>query len=146
MDRFIDTLHRQSDRQVPEWIERQRGQLADAMIDTHSWVNGRRIGLAAEGDLLTAWLAFAASVGLEPAAVVAPVNQPWLANLPVDKVLIGDLEDLQDSLGEQGADLLLANSHGSVVAEQMGRITSYNVCYTKLLRVTTSIITRQCWR
>ncbi len=120
MDRFIDSLRRQSDRQVPEWIERQRGQLTDAMIDTHTWVNGRRIGLAAEGDLLTAWLAFAASVGLEPAAVVAPVNQPWLASLPVDKVLIGDLEDLQDSLGEQGADLLLANSHASVLADELG--------------------------
>lgn len=119
VDNFIDTLRRLADRQVPEWIERQRGQLQDAMIDTHVWVNGRRMGLAAEADLLTAWLDFAQSVGLVSASVLAPVNQPWLSNLPVDQVVIGDLEDLHDGLAGKGADLLITNSHGVELAERL---------------------------
>jgi len=120
VDGFIDLLRRQADRLVPEWIERQRGQLLDAMIDTHTWVNGRRFGLAAEADLLGAWLGFAQMVGLSPSCVVAPVNQPMLASLPVEQVLVGDLEDLADTLQAQGADLLLTNAHGAVIAERMG--------------------------
>jgi nitrogenase molybdenum-iron protein NifN len=120
MDRFIQTLQQLSDRQVPEWIDRQRGQVTDTMIDTHTWVNDTRIAIGAEADLLVAWLAFAESVGMQPVSVVAPVNQPCLATLPVDTVLIGDLEDLQDQLTEKGCDVLLANSHGAVMSEQLG--------------------------
>jgi nitrogenase molybdenum-iron protein NifN len=120
MDRFIQTLQQLSDRQVPEWIDRQRGQVTDTMIDTHTWVNDTRIAIGAEADLLVAWLAFAESAGMQPVSVVAPVNQPCLATLPVDTVLIGDLEDLQDQLAEKGCDVLLANSHGAVMSEQLG--------------------------
>ncbi|WP_321407034.1 nitrogenase iron-molybdenum cofactor biosynthesis protein NifN [Tolumonas auensis] len=119
MDRFIQTLQQVSDRQVPEWIDRQRGQVTDTMIDTHTWVNDTRVAIGAEADLLVAWLAFAESVGMQPVSVVAPVNQPCLAALSVDKVLIGDLEDLQQQAEERGCDLLLANSHGAVMAEQL---------------------------
>jgi len=72
MDRFIQTLQQLSDRQVPEWIDRQRGQVTDTMIDTHTWVNDTRIAIGAEADLLVAWLAFAESVGMQPVSVVAP--------------------------------------------------------------------------
>ena len=43
-----------------------------------------------------------------------------LTALPVDTVLIGDLEDMQDQLTEKGCDVLLANSHGAVMSEQLG--------------------------
>ena len=36
MDRFIQTLQQLSDRQVPEWIDRQRGQETVTMSDTHT--------------------------------------------------------------------------------------------------------------
>ncbi len=121
MDRFILTLQQLSDRPVPEWISRSRGQLQDAMIDTHIWVNARRIAIAAEADLLTAWLEWGLSVGLQPVSIVSPVNQPSLANLPVEKVQIGDLQDLEDGLrAAGGADLLLANAHGADLADELG--------------------------
>lgn len=117
-DRFITTLQQISDRQVPDWITRQRGQLQDAMIDTHTWINETRFAMGAEADLLVAWLAFARSVGLEPSTIVAPVNQPVLAELPVEQVIIGDLEDIQLHLAGNPCDLLIANSHGSMMAER----------------------------
>lgn len=119
VDRFIHALQQVSDRQVPEWIERQRGQVTDTMIDTHTWVNDTRFAIGAEADLLVAWMAFADAVGMTPVSVVAPVNQPCLAGLSVDKVLIGDLEDLQQQVEEKGGDLLLANSHGAVMADEL---------------------------
>ena len=127
MDRFILTLQRLAERPVPEWIERSRGQLQDAMIDTHTWVNGRRLAIGAEADLLMAWVSFALSVGLQPCSVVAPVNQPWLAGLPVESVRIGDLQDLVDGIdgslmgvtAQRSVDLLLSNSHGADLAAEL---------------------------
>lgn len=120
MDRFIHCLQQISGRDVPAWIERQRGQLQDAMIDCHMWLQEVPIALAAEGDLLAAWCDFALSQGMRPGPVVAPVSQPGLLHLPVDEVVIGDLEDMQDRLREQPAALLVANSHGVELAEQFG--------------------------
>ena len=117
MDRFIHTLSQIADRQVPEWIDRQRGQVLDTMIDTHTWVNETRFAIGAEADLLVGWLAFAESVGMKATSVIAPVNQACLATLPVEQVQIGDLEDLQVEVEEKGADLLFANSHGAVMSD-----------------------------
>ena len=118
MDRFVDALRRLADRAVPEWLDRQRGQLQDAMIDTHTWINGRHFGIAAEADLLVAWLDYATSIGMKAVSVVAPVNQPALGSLPVEQVLIGDLEDLTEGCRDK-AELMLTNSHGALLAEQL---------------------------
>lgn len=117
-DRFIHQLKIISGREVPAWIERQRGQLQDAMIDCHMWLQDTRLALAAEGDLLAGWCDFARSQGMLPGPVVAPVSQPGLQQLPVEKVVIGDLEDMQDLLCAMPADLLVANSHAADLAEQ----------------------------
>lgn len=117
-DRFISQLKQISGRDVPAWIERQRGQLQDAMIDCHMALQGARIAMAAEGDLLTAWCDFARSQGMRPGPLVAPVSMPSLLSLPVEQVVIGDLEDLQDALCQQPADLLVTNSHGVDLADQ----------------------------
>jgi nitrogenase molybdenum-iron protein NifN len=66
-DRFIHQLKIISGREVPAWIERQRGQLQDAMIDCHMWLQDARLALAAEGDLLAGWCDFARSQGMLPA-------------------------------------------------------------------------------
>ncbi|MFC3395534.1 nitrogenase iron-molybdenum cofactor biosynthesis protein NifN [Brenneria rubrifaciens] len=117
-DSFIQHLHLISGREVPAWIERQRGQLQDVMIDTHVWLQDKRLAMAAEGDLLTAWLDFALSQGLRPQFVVAPTNQPGLSSLPVAEVQIGDLEDVEDKLRVNPVDMLCANSHAALLAEK----------------------------
>nr|WP_318381724.1 nitrogenase iron-molybdenum cofactor biosynthesis protein NifN [uncultured Enterobacter sp.] len=119
-DAFIHQLKQISGRDVPAWIERQRGQLQDAMIDCHRWLQGARVAMAAEGDLLAAWCDFTRSQGMRPGPLVAPVSLPSLLNLPVEAVTIGDLEDLQDLLCQQPADLLVTHSHGVDLAEQFG--------------------------
>lgn len=110
VDAVIHHLQQLSGREVPAWIERQRGQVQDAMIDCHMALQGRKIALAAEGDLLAAWSDFALSHGM----------QPGLLSLPVEQVVIGDLEDMQDLLIKHPADMLVANSHAADLAEQFG--------------------------
>ncbi|MCG8707824.1 nitrogenase iron-molybdenum cofactor biosynthesis protein NifN [Brenneria sp. 4F2] len=117
-DAFIHHLHRLSGRDVPPWIARQRGQLQDAMIDTHVWLQDKRLAIAAEGDLLAAWLDFAISQGIRPECVVAPTNQPGLSSLPVTTVQIGDLEDIDDKLQCHSVDILCANSHAASLAQK----------------------------
>ncbi|HBS5604695.1 TPA: nitrogenase iron-molybdenum cofactor biosynthesis protein NifN [Klebsiella quasipneumoniae] len=117
-DTFIHQLAKLSGRRVPAWIERQRGQLQDAMIDCHMWLQGQRMAMAAEGDLLAAWCDFARSQGIQPGPLVAPTSHPSLRQLPVERVVPGDLEDLQQLLSHQPADLLVANSHARDLAEQ----------------------------
>lgn len=118
MDSLIRHLHQVSGREVPAWIERQRGQLLDAMIDCHTWLQSQRIALAAEADLLVAWCDFAQSQGMRVGPVIAPVNQQSLAGLPVEQVVIGDLEDLQTRLDSYPVSLLVANSHAAPLAEK----------------------------
>lgn len=120
MDRFIHHLQQLSGREVPAWIERQRGQLQDAMIDCHMALQGQHIALAAEGDVLAGWCDFALAQGMVPGPVVAPVSQPGLLSLPVEQVVIGDLEDMQDLLSKAPAQLMVANSHAADLAEQFG--------------------------
>jgi hypothetical protein len=88
-DTFIHQLAKISGRGVPEWLERQRGQLQDAMIDCHMWLQGRRMAIAAEGDLLAAWCDFANSQGMQPGPLVAPTSHPSLRQLPVERVVPG---------------------------------------------------------
>lgn len=117
-DRFIHQLKLISGREVPAWIERQRGQLQDAMIDCHMWLQEANIAMAAEGDLLAAWCDFARSQGMQPGPVISPVSQPGLRQLPVERVVVGDLEDMQDLLCAHPASLLVANSHAVDLAQQ----------------------------
>ncbi|MCL2892064.1 nitrogenase iron-molybdenum cofactor biosynthesis protein NifN [Brenneria tiliae] len=117
-DAFIERLRQLSGRDVPAWIARQRGQLQDAMIDTHIWLQDKRMAIAAEGDLLAAWLDFALSQGIRPECVVAPANQPGLSALPVAEVQIGDLEDVDDRLQRHPVDMLCANSHAAPLAQK----------------------------
>jgi nitrogenase molybdenum-iron protein NifN len=84
-DAFIHQLAKISGRAVPEWLERQRGQLQDAMIDCHMWLQGQRMAIAAEGDLLAAWCDFANSQGMQPGPLVAPTGHPSLRQLPVER-------------------------------------------------------------
>jgi nitrogenase molybdenum-iron protein NifN len=121
MDRFIVTLQQIAERPVAAWVERSRGQLQDAMIDTHTWVNSRTLAIGAEADLLSAWVNFARSVGILPISVVAPVNQPSLSAIPTDSVHVGDLQDLLDGITISGSmpDFLLANSHGADLADEL---------------------------
>ena len=118
-DRLIALLSEFSGRKVPATIERSRGQLCDALIDTHTQLGGKTAALAMEADHLTAFTALFQSINIKTPVLVAPCNQSQLASLPVEQVKIGDLQDLQELAMETDVDLLLGNSHVNAIAKKM---------------------------
>lgn len=116
-DRFTQVLSEISGRAVPEKIERHRAQLQDAMVDTHFMLGFARIALAGEPDWLGGITSLLLSMGSEIVAAVTPIATRALEKLPMAKILVGDLEDLEKHASE--AQLLIANSHAVETASRL---------------------------
>jgi nitrogenase molybdenum-iron protein NifN len=91
--------------------------LVDAMLDGHFHFGGKQIAIGAEPDLLWAMAAFLTEMGAHIRAAVTTTASPLLTRIPVDEVVIGDLEDLETR--SAGCDLLLTHSHGRQAAERL---------------------------
>jgi len=120
VDGFIHALHRISGEPVSAKLERQRAQLQDAMLDTHFMLGMARVALAGDPDLLSGFSHMLAGMGAEIVAAVSPVNAPVLQQAATEAVKIGDLEDLEQLAKENGAELLIANSHAVESAQRLG--------------------------
>ena len=91
------------------------------MLDGHFYFGAKRIAIAADPDLLTSLVGLFHGMGGEIVAAVASTgNSPLLATLPVDRVVVGDLQDLEDLAGAGQADLLVTNSHGNQASDRLG--------------------------
>jgi nitrogenase molybdenum-iron protein NifN len=102
---------------VPKKFRRQRSQLIDAMLDGHFYFGGKRVAIAAEPDLLFAFSHWLHEMGCTIQAAVTTEESPVLETIPVDEVLVGDLEDLE--VRSIGADLLVTHSHGRQASERL---------------------------
>lgn len=117
VDNLLQGLADLSGTPVPEKYRRQRRQLQDAMLDTHFYFGRKKVALALEPDLLSATAWFLHSMGAEIQTAVTTTKSPVLNDLPVESVLIGDLEDFEQ--GARDADLLIANSNGKAIAHRL---------------------------
>lgn len=104
-------------RQIPDKYNRQRRQLQDAILDTHFYLGEKKVSLALEPDLLyqTSWLL--KEMGAEIHAAVTTTKSDILKDLPIEEVIIGDLEDLEDLA--PGSDLIITNSQGKTLADKL---------------------------
>lgn len=118
IDKFLLFLANLSGVPVPEKYRRQRRQLQDAMLDTHFYFGRKQVSIALEPDLLCSTVHFIQSMGAEILCAVTTTRSPLLEKLPVTNITIGDYEDFEQLA--QGSDLLIANSHGAVVAKKLG--------------------------
>ena len=103
---------------VPNKFRRQRSQLIDAMMDGHFYFGGKSVAIAAEPDLLFAISHWLHEMGCIVQAAVTTAESPVLESIPVDEVLVGDLEDLE--VRSAGVDLIITHSHGRQAAERLG--------------------------
>ncbi|HTO61544.1 MAG TPA: nitrogenase iron-molybdenum cofactor biosynthesis protein NifN [Bradyrhizobium sp.] len=118
-DAFIAFLSEISGRPVPLKYRRQRGQLADAMLDAHFHIGGRRLAIGAEPDLLFDLSSMLAEMGAQVRAAVTTTQSPVLERIRTEEVLIGDLEDLEELAKARDCDLLIAHSHGRQTAARL---------------------------
>lgn len=119
-DAFTQALADISGQPVPARIDRWRAQLQDAMVDCHFMLGFARVALAADPDLLGMQATFLTGMGAEIVAAVSPAKHESLAALPVPKIVIGDLEDLEKDARTGGAQVIVANSHAAGTAERLG--------------------------
>ncbi len=120
MDAFVHRLALLSGRSVPARLVRQRAQLQDAMVDTHFMLGQTRVGVALDPDHLLALVPALQQMGMEVVSAISPERGPALGKLPLEKVKIGDLDDLESEAKAHGAELLIGNSHCGQGAERLG--------------------------
>jgi nitrogenase molybdenum-iron protein NifN len=118
-DEFLVFLSEISGRPVPLKYRRQRGQLADAMLDAHFHIGGRRLAIGAEPDLLFDLSSILHEIGAKVTVAVTTTQSPVLERVKTEEVLIGDLEDLENHARERDCNLLIAHSHGRQAAERL---------------------------
>ncbi len=116
-DQLVQHLSRLSGNPVPEKYRRQRSQLQDAMLDAHFFTGGKRVALGAEPDLLWTLGNFLMEMGCTIQCAVTTTHSPVLERFPTERVLIGDLEDLEAQA--PGCDVLITHSHGRQMAERL---------------------------
>jgi nitrogenase molybdenum-iron protein NifN len=145
VDRLMVTLSELSGKPVPARYRRQRSQLVDAMLDAHFHFGGKKVVIAAEPDLLVAVSNLFADLGAEIPLAVSTVSAPSLARVPCDKVVIGDLEDLELGAADCGADLLVTHAHGRQASERTG-IPLYRVGFPMFDRLGAALRTTLGYR
>lgn len=112
VDNWFMSLAKISGNPVPERWQRQRRQLQDAMLDTHFMLGQTRAAIAADPDMLAGFERLLSGIGAHVVAAVVPAKGAALNTVAIDKVQVGDLEDLEAMAKAAQAQLLLANSHG----------------------------------
>jgi len=120
VDTWLATLSEISGEQVPVKWQRQRKQLQDAMLDTHFMIGATRFAMASDADLLVGFDALMTSMGAELVAAVIPAKAKSVLQLKLSTVQIGDMEDLENQARENGAQLLIGNSHAVASAQRLG--------------------------
>lgn len=119
-DALMLTLSTISGNPVPERLERQRAQLQDALLDTHFMLGQLRVAVAADADLLNAFVDILQETGAEIVTAVTSCNVPLLTSIPVETIKIGDLEDMEKLAIASKAQLVIGNSHAVISAERLG--------------------------
>lgn len=119
-DDFIMFLSEISGQPVPLKYRRQRGQLADAMLDSHFHLGGRRLAIGAEPDLLFDLSSMLHDIGVKVTVAVTTTQCAVLERVQAEEVLIGDLEDLETLAKARDCDLLITHSHGRQAADRLG--------------------------
>jgi len=117
-DRLLAVLAELAGAPIPQKYLRQRSRLADAMVDSHYQFGRKKVALALEGDLLKTLAPFLHGMGCDIELAISATRVKGLGELPSEKVLVGDLEDLEEMAA--GVDLLVANSNGRQAAAKLG--------------------------
>jgi nitrogenase molybdenum-iron protein NifN len=118
-DRLVMTLAGIAGQPVPATVARQRAQVQDAMLDTHFLLGRARIAIAADPDLLHGFSQLLVEMGAEIVAAVTSATTPTLAQLPLAKIHIGDLDDLETLARDRDAELVIGSSHALDTANRL---------------------------
>ncbi|MEN2495181.1 MAG: Light-independent protochlorophyllide reductase subunit B [Hyphomicrobiaceae bacterium hypho_1] len=119
-DALTCALSKISGKSVPKWIEKQRAQLLDAMLDSHFAITTTRFALACDPDLLMAFADLIAEMGGQTVVAVSPSDASVLHRVKAPYVKLGDLEEFEKMAIEGRAELAIGNSHVAEASKRLG--------------------------
>ena len=131
-DELLDELSKISGKPIPQELEDERGRVVDAMVDSHTYVHGKRFALAGDPDLLLGMVSILMEMGGEPVHIIctngdkafAEEMEALLASSPCGasgKVYINkDLWHLRSLMFTDPVDLLIGNSYAKFLWRDTG--------------------------
>lgn len=125
-DEFITLLHEKCGAPVPESIELERGQLLDAMIDKNQYLNGKKVSIAGDPDIVLGMCQFCRENDMEVIHAISgtSTSEVWENRLrkicgPQAVVKTGgraDLFYLHQLIKNEKPDLLMGNTYTKGIA------------------------------
>lgn len=128
-DRFFETVSEIAACTIPQKYAKQRGRLADAYIDGHKTIAGKRAVIYGEADFVASMASFLDEIGIVPAlcATGAPTKKfqeivsSLLSSGHKDIIIRedADFEDMLEICKEIGVDIIIGNSKGYYLAKNL---------------------------
>jgi nitrogenase molybdenum-iron protein NifN len=100
-------------------IIKWRKRLQDALLDTHFAIGGTKVVVAAEPDQILSISKVIKEAGAYITAAVSPTKSPSLDKVQADKIIIGDMEDVEKELIK--ADFVISNFHCERLAKKYNK-------------------------
>jgi len=127
-DKFIGSVCKLGELEVPETIKRDRGRLIDAMVDAHSYNYHRKVAIFGDPDFVSGMTRFTCEMGMIPSVVCTGTkSKRFIEDIQVisdekkvSSVILagGDLYDMHREIKEVGAYILVGNSYGASMAKE----------------------------
>jgi len=129
-DAFLENVSELTGRPVPVELRRNRGRLIDAIIDVQFKVAQKRVAIFADPDVASGMARFVHELGMDPVIVATGTeSKEFVKDVQAIASQTGheieiipgcDLYELHEAVKRVGADLLMANTHGKVIADDEG--------------------------
>jgi nitrogenase molybdenum-iron protein beta chain len=127
-DKFLETVAEVTGKPIPEALQVERARLLDAIVDTHIFNTGLKVGIFGDPDIVYGMVRLVAEMGMVPRyAVTATDSKAWgddmaalaeelgLDNL--DVVYRSDLYELHKRMKEDPVDVVIGHSKGKFLAD-----------------------------
>ena len=125
-DRFVMSLMKVGNKEVPYALEEERGQLADIMIDAHPYYHSKKVAIFGDPDTVLGLTEFVLGLGMIPKYVVTGTPgeafntraKEMLQQAGIDGIAksAGDLFELHQWIKNDPVDLLMGGTHGKYIA------------------------------
>jgi nitrogenase molybdenum-iron protein beta chain len=131
-DEFIMAISRLTGKPVPAQLEKERGQLVDAMADSQAHLHGKKYALYGDPDMMLGLTQFLLELGAEPTHILATNgNDDWAAEVQgvLDASPYGkggkvypkrDLWHMRSLLHTEPVDFLIGNTYGKYLERDTG--------------------------
>ncbi len=131
-DEFIMAISRLTGKPVPALLEKERGQLVDAMADSQAHLHGKKYALYGDPDQMIGYTRFLLELGAEPTHILATNGtDDWAAKVQavLDASPFGaggkvypkrDLWHMRSLLFTEPVDFLIGNTYGKYLERDTG--------------------------